>query len=226
MLNAISLDTVLNAQYTNQAQAKGIQNEIRSIQKSPEISWPQPQSGLQHKFWIQNTANVIKDVNAANAGKVDNVQENESIKNDSTKEEQLAEAKANLEAAMKKLDAAREEYASKESKLNSIEENMKHTKDPTIRKIYISAVVSAKIALVKAEEKVRAAENEVSQLQKKIELLEAEQANNGEKANKNSTTKLIPTDGGMLSVLCMLGVMLLLVSRLIIRVKPKEQGIG
>ena len=138
----------------------------------------------------------------------------------------MAEAKANLDEAKKKLEAARKEYETRQKQLTSLREKMRNVQDPVKKARYNTAYDMLKAEFECAKAKFRAAEGEVLKLQKKIKLLEAEQANNGEKANKNSTTKLIPTDGGMLSALCMLGVMFLLVSRLIIRVNPKEQGNG
>ena len=134
MLNAVSINTKsvrpvhIKIGRFNKAQAENTQNGyLSNITQSS----------------LKDTADAIKNANEINTSKVNNTQENESVDYIKTKEEKLAEAKENLDAA-----------------------------------------------------------------------------------NKNSATKLIPTDGGMLSALCMLGVMFLLVSRLIIKVKPNEQGNG
>ena len=126
-------------------------------------------------------AEAIKD---ANAGKVNNVQENESVDYIKTKEEKLAEAKANLDAAKKKLEAAMKEFETRQKQLTSLREKMRNVQDPVKKARYNDAYNMLKAEFECAKAKARAAEGEVLKLQKKIELLEAEQTNEVAQANK------------------------------------------
>ena len=123
---------------------------------------------------VSEMAEAIKD---ANAGKVNNVQENESVDYIKTKEEKLAEAKENLDEAKKKLEAAMKEYETRQKQLTSLREKMRNVQDPVKKARYNAAYDMLKAEFECAKANFRAAEGEVLKLQKKIELLEAEQTN-------------------------------------------------
>lgn len=179
MLNSISMFNLENMQ-----QADNVQRT--SYPRSIKRKYP-PQ---YHHIDGQNQMSLV---DMAAAIKVNNVQKNESTNYIKTKEEKLAEAKANLDAAMKKLEAAKKELATRQKQLDTIREKMRNVTDPVKKERYKVAYNTLKAEFECAKAKARAAEGEVLKLQKIIELLEAKQSNGVEQANNDaqSLAKLI-----------------------------------
>lgn len=169
MLNSISMFNLENMQQVDNVQRPSYPRSIK--RKHPS------------KYHHIDEQNQMSLVDMATAIKVNNVQKNESTNYIKTKEEKLAEAKANLDEAMKKLEAAKKELATRQKQLDTIREKMRNVTDPVKNERYKIAYNMLKTEFECVKAKARAAEGEVLKLQKIIELLEAKQSNGVELAN-------------------------------------------
>ena len=106
-------------------------DNMQQVDNGQRTSYPR---SIKRKYPLQyhhiDEQNQMSLVDMARAIKVNNVQKNESTNYIKTKEEKLAEAKANLDAAMKKLETAKKELATRQKQLDTIREKRRNVTDP------------------------------------------------------------------------------------------------